>query len=112
MSVRPMRPPAPATISRMSDIGQSPRGAGIAGEQLEAKQPPQQNLCWLRAVVAFDHDDVGSGLAFPHFDRLGVFRRTVASERGIVIFELDHDVALAALAFDALVFAAPDDEMC
>src|SRR5215470_8415708 len=40
MSVRPMRPPAPATISRMSDIGSLPKSdAGIAGRKGYEKRP-------------------------------------------------------------------------
>src|SRR5262245_22584078 len=42
MSVRPMRPPAPATTSRMSDIGSLPATsyyvAGIAARRSEGKQ--------------------------------------------------------------------------
>src|SRR5215469_6269104 len=84
---RPMRPPAPATISRMSDIGSTP------GES----QPRPSRL---RAVVAFDHDDVDARRA--HAQRLcgGVFRRMIAGERGGVILELDHHIAAAALALD------------
>ena len=37
ISVRPMRPPAPATISRMSDMGLLHRGRGIAGQPNEGK---------------------------------------------------------------------------
>src|ERR1700761_1245764 len=46
----------------------------------------------------------------PAFDIFLVFRRVITGERGGVVREFDHDVARAALAFDALELAAADDE--
>jgi len=52
----------------------------------------------LRAVVAFNHDDVGDGAFIAERHRLGVFRRAVARKRGRIILELEHDVPAATLA--------------
>src|SRR6185437_3377057 len=115
-SVRPIRPPAPATASRMSAMDRSPehRG-GIAGRPVAChpfrpfrsrQRRTTRNDLGLRAVVALDHDQVGLGRGLPHRDQPGVFRRAVAVERGLVGRKFQHHDPAAAFAFDDFGLAA------
>src|SRR5258705_11001284 len=83
-SVRPMRPPAPATISRMSGIVFLRLRAGISAR--------------LRAVIALDDHDVAGRMRRTQSDRRLIFGRVVAGKRGRVVLELEHHVARAARA--------------
>jgi hypothetical protein len=51
----------------------------------------QSSVCWLRAVIAFEHNDLSDALA--HAQRLGflVFGRAVTIERRVIARELDDD---------------------
>src|SRR6185437_2196081 len=80
----------------------------IAGAGLSGNQGPSKS--GLRAVVAFDDNEVGGRMRQPPFDILLVFRRAIAGERSGVVREFDHDIARAALAFDAFELAAPNDK--
>src|SRR4029079_3741696 len=91
-SVRPIRPPAPATISRMSAIWSCSR-------------------LRLRTVVAFDDDQVGQGMRLTNLQVRLIFRRIVAGQRRRIVGKLDDDMARVALALRALVFARADDEL-
>src|SRR6267143_3249000 len=90
VSARPIRPPAPATINRMSDIFRtSPlriAGAGSSGNQSGFRLR-------LRPVVTFDDHEVAFGVGTADRDQASVFRRIVAGERGFIILEFQHHVA-------------------
>src|SRR6185295_11427621 len=65
----------------------------------------------LRAVVAFDHDDVAGRMRRAQLDRRLIFRGIVAGERRLVVPELEHDVARADLALGIFELAATHQEL-
>src|SRR5437764_2647797 len=103
MSVRPMRPPAPATISPMSDMTSSVLRGGYSDAQAKCQ-------LGLRAVVALDHDDIAGRMRRAQLDRGLIFGRVVASKRGRIVLELEHDIARADLALGILELAAAHQE--
>src|SRR5262249_51191959 len=113
ISVRPMRPPAPATTSRMSEFSAAIRSCSVrrgysggdAKGQTHAAFILARRPSRLRAVIALDNDKVGDRVRLPHSDIGLVFGRAIAGHRGLVIGKFDHDVARAAAAFDALEFS-------
>src|SRR6185312_8593678 len=124
-SVRPMRPPAPATISRMSDIcarswtlregiaaggGDCHLSPPIPSFQGAAESREPGMTLRLRAVVALDDDEIRHRMRLPYLDIRLVFRRIVAGERGGVVGKLDHHVARARRAFRVLELARAHDE--
>src|SRR5579863_1088124 len=113
VSARPIRPPAPATIKRMSDIFQtSPekRGtrpcriaaAGRSGNRLDA-----QSGSWLRPVIAFDDHEIGFGVGVAERDQADIFRGVVAGDRGLIVLEFDHHIARGRGAFLGHMPAGP-----
>src|SRR6516165_4856329 len=91
MSVRPMRPPAPAITTRMSAIALSPVCAGISE---------------LRAVVAFDDSEVENALAVAQLLRRLIAGRMVTGERGVVAREFQHHDAFARFPLRRFALAA------
>src|SRR5947209_20629974 len=77
-SVRPMRPPAPATISRMSDMAHSPRKQSLRYSPRDRPCQYRQRLLRLRPVVALDDNKIGERVRLPHLDVGLVLRRIVA----------------------------------
>src|ERR1700688_1444569 len=69
-----------------------------------------RNASRLRAVVAFDNDDIGGGMWQPYFEVLLIFRRAVAGERCGVVEKFDHHIARARRALRALELARAYDE--
>src|SRR6185437_4267826 len=102
-SVRPIRPPAPATTSRISAIGQLPKtwrrySAGAGKRRLR-----------LQAVVTLDNHDIRGGMRLAQLHVRLIFRRIVASERGRIVLKLDDYVAGARVALDAFELAGAHD---
>ena len=64
----------------------------------------------LRAVVAFNNDEVGDRVRLAHFDVGLVFGRTIAGDRGLIIGKFDRHVARTAPAFDAFELAGAHDK--
>src|SRR5262249_21907477 len=116
MSVRPMRPPAPATISRMSDMVLLP----LERDDFSSNRHPALAFWWsmiffrkpvptcrdhalnvpriwrgsrLRAVVALDDEEIELALAPTQRRRGLVVGRAVAGERGLEAREFEHDGA-------------------
>src|SRR6201987_461346 len=120
VSARPIRPPAPATIKRMSAmVFPSPallagahrsgnRGAGSATAHPPLEGGGRQSR--LRAVIAFDDDELGRRMLRSPLDVLLIFSRAIAGHRRLIVGEFDHDIACAALALDALELAAAYDK--
>src|SRR5215472_736789 len=114
-----MRPPAPATISRMSDMRISPSNLGcrytetqlrrkvMAGRACSAGR--QIDPLWLR-LTAFDDQEIELGFAFAQRSRRLVIRRAITIERRTIAWELKHDSARAHFALHHLTLAAPDQE--
>src|SRR5258707_7237514 len=103
VSARPIRPPAPATIKRMSDISTSPlpysRGSLF-------RQPIRATALRLRPVVTLDDHEVAFGIGAAQCDQAHIFRRIVAGQRGFIILEFQHHVARARGAFLGHMLAA------
>src|ERR1700756_1506777 len=59
---------------------------------------------------AFDNHEITVGVFLPERPRRLIFGALVAGARGCGILELDHDVALARMAFHRLEGAAPHQE--
>src|SRR5690606_34468636 len=64
----------------------------------------------LRAVIALDDDEVAFAVGATHRHQALIFRRIVAGERGVVVPELDDDVARARGAFLLFEMAGADQE--
>src|SRR5262249_37410196 len=79
IKLRPMRPPAPATISRMSDM-----------VLLRLNVPRIWRGSRLRTVVAFDDDEIELALAAAQRRRGLVVGRAGAGERGLEAREFEH----------------------
>src|SRR5580692_8733338 len=94
MSIRPMRPPAPVTTSRMSAIS----------------SPLLNPSARLRAVIAFDNDNVADARGVPQDDGATIFLRLVAGERGRVILEFEHDMARVQGAAPHLAASGADEK--
>src|SRR6266436_2844774 len=111
VNVRPIRPPAPATINRMSDMAQPSSGPCSRGGLF--RQPirlsGQRLGSGLRPVIAFDDDEIGDRVRLPDLDIRLIFRRAIAGQRGVVIAKFDHHVARAAFAFHTGEPAATHD---
>src|SRR6516162_7824318 len=111
VSVRPIRPPAPATINRMSAMAypltRPIAGAGHSGNRRGLRTRPRGS--GLRAVIALDDNQVGDGMRLPDLDVLLVFRRAITGECRVIVGKFDHDVARTALAFHAREPAAAHD---
>src|SRR5436190_8704248 len=103
MSVRPMRPPAPATMRPMSDMTSSVLRGGYSDGQAKCQ-------LGLRAVVALDDDNIGGRVRLTYLDVCLVFGRVVAGECGRVVGKPDHHVARTWLAFGRLELAGANDE--
>src|SRR5579871_4689565 len=106
VSARPIRPPAPATIKRISAMA-IPLSALLAGAASSGNRE-LAGLLGLRAVIALDDDQIRHRVRLAHLDVGLVFRRVVAGERGRIVGKFDDDVARAAVAFDAGEGAAPN----
>src|SRR6202171_6361220 len=104
VSARPIRPPAPATIKRISDIF-GPRPCGIAGAGCSGNARHARTLR-LRPVPALDDHEVALRMRAADRDQAGIFRRIVAGERGFIILEFQHHIARARRAFPGLMLAA------
>src|SRR5882757_3551097 len=108
VSARPIRPPAPATIKRISDIFRtSPlriAGAGSSGNQSGFGLR-------LRPVVTFDDHKVAFGVGTADRDQASIFRRIVAGERGFIILEFQHHVAGPRGAFPTYKPAAAHQKL-
>src|SRR5258708_39939573 len=95
VSARPIRPPGRGTLKRMSDIIEPPiiprgiAGAGCSGNRSGLFQA----ILRLYAVIALDNDEIPLGMRAADPDQPGVFRRIVASERGLVILESQYPIA-------------------
>src|SRR5882724_230841 len=106
VNARPIRPPAPATIKRISDIFQALAtpcritAAGRSGNRSGGTR------LWLRPVIAFDDCEIGLGVWRTDRDQPRIFRRIVAGQRGLVVLEFQHHVARARRAFLGFEFAA------
>src|SRR6185437_12539985 len=96
VSARPIRPPAPATIRRMSDIC-LPHPRRIAAAGCSGNRPAHPS--GLRAVKAFDDHEIGFGVRAADLDQAGIFRRIVTGERGLIVLEFKHHIARARRAF-------------
>src|SRR4051794_14869009 len=103
-SVRPMRPPAPATISRMSDMELSP----LSERYSDGKPHCQLRL---RAVIPLDDDHVPGRMRRAQRDGVLIFGRVVAGERGRIIRKLEHDITRACLAFGVLELPAAHEKL-
>src|SRR5712675_1168330 len=107
VSARPIRPPAPATIKRMSDMSTSPlpysRGRLF-------RQPIRATALRLRPLVTLDDHEVGFGIGAAQRDQAHIFRRIVAGQRGFIILEFQHHVARARGAFHGHMLAAAHQE--
>src|SRR4030095_14121519 len=108
VSARPIRPPAPATIKRMSDISTShlPYSRGRL-----FRQPIRPIHSGLRPVVALDDHEVAFGIRAAQRDQPHIFRRIVAGQRGFIILEFQHDIARARGAFLRHMLAAAHQEL-
>src|SRR6478752_4508867 len=107
-SARPIRPPAPATIKRMSAMA-SPLHAYTGMRPF--RQPIRPASGGLRAVIAFDDDEIALRMRAADRNQAGVFRRIVAGERGLVVLEFEHHVARPRRALSDLVRAAAHQEL-
>src|SRR5579862_698196 len=103
-SVRPIRPPAPATTSRMAVIGQLRFERGYSAAR-------RKRRLRLRAVIALDDENVGGRMRQPPLDVLLIFRRAVAGERGGIVGKFDDHVARTRGAFGRLELSGTDDEL-
>src|SRR6266436_8574763 len=107
VSARLIRPPAPATIKRMSDMSTSPlpysRGRLF-------RQPIRPTALRLRPVVTLDDHEVAFGIGAAQRDQAHIFRRIVAGQRGFIILEFQHHVARARGAVSGHVLAAAHQE--
>src|SRR5262252_5512628 len=117
-SVRPMRPPAPATISRMSDMA-SLRQFGLRYSEvgmrrkvtrLTAARPSSRTRALRLCVTALDDEEIELGFAFAQRSRGLVVRRAVAIERGPIARKFEHDGAPTHLALHHLLLAAAHQE--
>src|SRR5882724_878061 len=91
-SARPIRPPAPATINRMSDISQNLQSRNILNlihlsieHDPEKWKPVSATGLRLWAVVAFDDDDVGHTMWRADCHQTLIFRRFVTGQRRGVV---------------------------
>src|SRR5260370_11866778 len=104
VSERPIRPPAPATIKRMSDMSTSPlpysRGRLF-------RQPIRATALRLRPVVTLDDHEVGFGIGAAQRDQAHIFRRIVAGQRGFIILAFQHHVPPPRGPFPAPILAPP-----
>src|SRR5271166_4579997 len=118
MSVRPMRPPAPTMTTRKSEsaaaivlpyvcLAAVYRG-GIRPATPESAAHPLKP----RAVVTLSHDDISLSLAVAQFLRCLVFGRTVAGERGLKAWKLEHHDAIARPALHHVATAAANQIAC
>src|SRR6266851_1238067 len=96
-----------------------PAKTWMPGERRAEATPSYGRLCpgmtkelflRLRAVIAFDDDEVGVRMRLPDLDVFLVFRRAIAGQRRLVVGEFDHDVTRAAFAFDGGEFAGTHHE--
>src|SRR6185312_5411270 len=102
-SVRPIRPPAPATIRRISAIVQLREiCGGYSGTRASGHLP----RLWLRSIVALDHDQVRIRAGLSQCNRLGIFRRAIAPERRFVAGKFDNDDTAAVFSLHHLHLAA------
>src|SRR5664279_1603834 len=103
-SVRPIRPPAPATTSRISAIGLTP---GTRGEDIARRDGKGTTAA---AVVAFEDDDFAN--TFADAQRLGllIFGRAVTGQRRLIARKFDHHDARAQLAFYRFGFAGAGEK--
>src|SRR5579871_1981214 len=125
VSARPIRPPAPATIKRISDMAiTSSRRISRHGEFRQPIRPPGHGdggrlplpfeevnraataLFRLRAVIPLDDQEISFGMGLTQRDEADIFGRIIAGDRGVVVLELDHHVAGARGAFLGNVPAA------
>src|ERR1700738_2527325 len=109
VSARPIRPLAPATIKRMSDISR-PRPCRIAGAGRSGNQSGALVLRLL-PVVTFDNHEVILGMRLADRDQPGVFRRIVAGQRRLIILEFQHHIARPRRAFLADIPPAAHQEL-
>src|SRR5262245_25690482 len=124
-SVHPMRPPAPATISRMSDMASLQPiwlrvYRGRDAKESNAPHPPRvssvdvglaprRHPLGLR-VTAFDDEEIELGFAFAQRGRGLVLRRAVAIERDPIARKFEHDGAPAHVTLHHLTLAAAHQE--
>src|SRR5215467_12508688 len=115
MSVRPMRPPAPAITTRNSDSAVAIvlpwvcLGGGIAGRcQASNTRESAAHPLKPRAVVTLSHDNIRLGLVLAKFLRCLVFGRTVAGERRFKAWKLEHHDAAARAALHHVATSAAD----
>src|SRR6201992_3973619 len=110
VSARPIRPPAPATIKRMSAMIFSSPSPYSRDRQFRQPTGRARGLgssgSGLRTVEALDHDQVRDRMRLPHLDVGLVFRRVVAGQRRLIVREFDYHIAGAAFALDAGELAA------
>src|SRR5258707_3937040 len=107
VSARPIRPPAAATIKRMSDMSTSslPYSRGRP-----FRQPIRATALRLRPVVTLDDHEVGFGMGAAQRDQAHIFRRIVAGQRRFIILEFQHHVARARGAFHGNMLATAHQE--
>src|SRR5215468_4136461 len=120
ISVRPMRPPAPATISRMSDMELSPRKNATGIEtQIRRKVTTCPHLKrWAGSrinlrrlgLTSFDNDEIELGFAFTQRGCGLIVGGTIAIERQRIAGKLKHHCARANLAFHHFLGAAAHEE--
>src|SRR3954449_6525568 len=93
VNARPIRPPAPATIKRMSDMFQTSPLPYSRGRQFG--QPTTLPDLRLRPVIAFDDEEVALRMRRTDCNKPRIFGRIVAGERGLVVLEFQHHVSRA-----------------
>src|SRR3954447_8580033 len=91
-----------------------PRLATSEQEDVDGRVKPghdaRERALRLWAVIALDDHEIGHRMRLPDLDVGLVFGRVVTGHRGLVVGELDHHVARAALALGAGELAAAHDE--
>src|SRR5205807_5935675 len=98
----------------LSDIGIASRSHG--GKQAGLRPAPLLvpingfARLRLRAVTAFDDEEIGGRMRPPQSNELLVFGRAAAGERSGMILEFDHHVACAQAPFDCFRGPAAHDE--
>src|SRR3954447_9040966 len=92
------------TTSRSTSRGSSAWSISASCPRSSPASPERSG--GLRAVIAFDHENLRDRVAVPLRLRGLVLRRVPAFERDLVGRKLDHDIARARFAFDGLERAA------
>src|ERR1700733_4293603 len=126
INVRPMRPPAPAITTRISEFAAAmglssragysglglcqQRGALFTSPQRERERAPSAASSRLRPVIAFDDEQIDDRVGLPHLDVGLIFRRAIAGQRRGIVGEFDDNIARPGGALRSFELAAADHE--